>query len=222
MARTVPARHGESGRTGRMSYEEFLAWLDEDTLAEWVDGAVEMASPASRRHQNVVKFLATPLSFYADVHRLRSVILAPFQMKLARSGREPDLLFVASAHRDRIKETYLDGAADLVIEVVSPESAGRDRGDKFYEYREAGIPEHWPIDLQLDQAELYQLDAQGRYQTVPPGANGVYRSKMARGFWINTQWLWLRSPPDTVEALLQIDRDAYAAYLRERLRQAGV
>ncbi len=41
----------------RMSYEEFLAWADEDTLAEWVDGEVVMTSPASKRHQMIVSFL---------------------------------------------------------------------------------------------------------------------------------------------------------------------
>ena len=35
---------------GKISYEEFLDWCDEDTLAEWVDGEIIMTSPASERH----------------------------------------------------------------------------------------------------------------------------------------------------------------------------
>src|SRR5260370_42665814 len=105
-------------------------------------------------------------------------------MKLERSGREPDVLFVAKAHLGRLKPTYLDGPADLVVEAVSPESAGRDRGDKFYEYRKAGVPEYWLLDHALEQAEFYQLDKAKRYQLIPADANGIYRSKVGPGFWL--------------------------------------
>ena len=204
-----------------MTYEEFLVWADEDTLAEWVDGAVIMASPASRRHQDIVKFLLITMSLYADVHTLGAVMEPPFQMKLAESGREPDVLFVAKEHLGRLHETYLDGPADLAVEVVSPESAGRDRGDKFYEYRAAGIPEYWLIDPQLEQAEFYQLDAEGRYQTVTLDADGIYHSRALPGFWLRVAWLWQDPPPDVVRTLLEIAPEAYGRYLREQLRQAG-
>lgn len=76
----------------RMTYQEFLDWADEDTRAEWVDGRVVfIPSPASIRHQYVAQFLTSVLSIYADVFQLRSVIAAPFQMRLASSGREPDV-----------------------------------------------------------------------------------------------------------------------------------
>lgn len=58
--------------------------------------------------------------------------------------------FVASEHLDRLKETYLDGPADLVVGIVSPDSVGRDRGEKFYEYAQGGVPEYWLIDPQLE------------------------------------------------------------------------
>ncbi len=206
---------------GRMTYEEFLAWTDEDTLAEWVDGEVVMNSPANRRHQQTMQFLEHLLTPYASVHDLGTIMLPPFQMKLEDSGREPDLLFVSKEHLGRMKETYIEGPADLVVEIVSPESAGRDRGDKFYEYRAAGIPEYWLIDPQLEQAEFYQLDGQGRYQLMPPDAQGIYHSRVLPGFWLRVDWLWQDPLPDAVRTLLQIDRAAYAAYLREQLRRAG-
>ncbi len=202
-----------------VSYEEFLDWADEDTLAEWVDGAIVMTSPASRQHQKIVNFLVALLSTFSSLHSLGEVIDGPFQMKLGRSGREPDVLFIAQGHLDRFKPTYLDGPADLVIEVVSPESAGRDRGDKFYEYREAGIPEYWLIDPLLQQAEFYQLDTAGLYQSVAVDAEGIYRSRALPGFWLRVAWLWKDPLPDATQALLTIDREAYTRYLQERLQQ---
>ncbi|MGH2411546.1 MAG: Uma2 family endonuclease [Chloroflexota bacterium] len=49
-----------------MTYDEFLDWADEDTLAEWVDGKVIMTSPANRRHQELVGFLYGLLDVYAN------------------------------------------------------------------------------------------------------------------------------------------------------------
>jgi Uma2 family endonuclease len=161
------------------------------------------------------------LSRFVDVHQLGRIYDAPFQMKLAHSGRESDVLFVAAQRLDRLKETYLDGPADLVIEIISPESVGRDRGDKFEEYREAGIPEYWLIDPRLDQTNFYQLDSTGRSQDMVPDANGVYTSKALPGFWLRVDWLWQDPLPDPTAALLELDRAAYATYLREQLRQAG-
>ena len=185
----------------KMTYEEFLAWADEDTLAEWVNGEVVMYSPASQQHQNLVDFLTSVLRVFVEQNRLGVVLSAPFQMKLEQ-GREPDLLFVAKEHLERLKETYLDGPADLVVEIVSPESVGRDRGEKFYEYEQAGIPEYWLIDPLREQAEFYQLGAQGRYRLVTP-EEGTYRSVVVPGFCLRVAWLW--QPLPILEALQELE-----------------
>lgn len=207
--------------TVRLTYDEFLNWLDEDTLAEWVDGVIVMTSPASLRHQIIANFLAELLGAYVRLHALGRVVSAPFQMKVGQSGREPDVLFVANAHLDRFQPTLLDGPADLVVEIVSPESAGRDRGDKFYEYEAAGIPEYWLIDPRTERAEFYQLNARGAYQLVAPGADGVYHASAAPGFWLREAWLWEDPAPAIEDALLDIAGDAYARQMIERLRQRG-
>jgi hypothetical protein len=94
----------------RRSYEEFLAWADEDTLAEWVDGEMILTSPASLRHQGISRFLAQIDGVYVEEHDLGALIVPPFQMRLASSGREPDLLFVAAEHLHRPRDTFLDHA----------------------------------------------------------------------------------------------------------------
>jgi Uma2 family endonuclease len=187
----------------KMTYAEFLAWA-EDTRAEWVDGEVIMASPASRKHQIVVGFLYEILQPYVQSHGLGQVLLPPFQMKLER-GREPDLLFVTAEHLDRLQETYLDGPADLVVEIVSPESVGRDRGEKFYEYERGGVAEYWLIDPQTRRAEFYQLDSESRYQLVLPDGAGVYRSSVLPGFWLQVKWLWQEPLPHVLSVWRELN-----------------
>lgn len=183
----------------KISYEEFLEWADEDTLAEWVDGAIVMTSPASFENQELVNFLVSTMRTFVESRQLGIVLSAPFQMKLQRSGREPDVLFLRNEHRDRLKPTYLDGPADLVIEVVSPESVSRDRGEKFVEYEQASIPEYWLIDPLRRVAECYRLDDNGRYQTLLSGESGVFHSTVVPGFWVRLEWFW--QPPLVLDAL---------------------
>ena len=187
----------------KMTYEEFLAWADEDTLAEWVDGEVVMYSPANDRHQDISGFLESVLRSFVEVRQLGIVRSAPFQMKLAQSGREPDLLFVAQANLGRLKETYLDGPADLVVEIVSPESAGRDRGEKFYEYARGGVPEYWLIDPQTEWAEFYRLE-EGHYRLVFSGKEGQYHALMLPDFWLRVEWLWQEPLPSPIRTLAEI------------------
>jgi Uma2 family endonuclease len=191
-------------RPRKMTYDEFLVRADEDTLAEWVNGEVVMYSPASGQHQDISFFLAQIIDFHVKSKQLGKVRLPPFQMKLAQSGREPDLIFVATGHLDRLKPTYLDGPADLVVEITSTESLARDRGEKFYEYEQARIPEYWLIDPTRERAEFYRLDAQGRYDLIPPDADGIYRSPVLSGFWFRVDWLWSLPPPSVVLRELQL------------------
>src|SRR5579859_3787627 len=126
-----------------ITYEAFMEWLDEDLRAEWVDGEIVVASPANLDHQNLTGFLYAALLWYTNASGVGgTVLVAPFQMKLAHVGREPDVIYVAPEHLDRFHPTYLDGPADLVVEIVSPESVTRDRVEKLREYQEAGVQEY--------------------------------------------------------------------------------
>ena len=119
-------------------------------------------------------------------------------------GPEPDLIFVANQHFDRVKNTYFDGPTDLVIEITSPESLARDRGDKFVEYEAAGIPEYWLIDPDRNGPEFYQLGTDGRYRPATIGPDGIYVSPALGGFRLQPAWLWADPLPDPVDALRSI------------------
>jgi len=185
-----------------MTYEEFLEWAD-GIRAEWVDGEVIVMSPASEPHQDLGGFLSSLLRHFVEAYGLGRILIPPFQMKLSSrpSGREPDLLFISKDKLDRLKRTYLDGPADLVVEIVSPDSQARDRGDKFYEYEEAGVLEYWILDQTRKRAEFYQL-GDGTFKLIDPDENGVYRSKVLEGLWLKVDWLW-QDPLPTLMSVLK-------------------
>lgn len=191
MAQQVLAQPARPLPQGKISYEQFLEWLDEDTWAEWVDGEVELMSPVSMEHADTFVFLLTVLKLYVSARRLGVVYTEPFQMKTGTNlpGRSPDILFVSKENRHRFKPTYLDGPADLVVEIISPESEQRDRVQKFSEYEQGGVREYWLIDPEKRLAEFYVLE-EGKYVLRMKGERGVYRSTVLEGFWLRIEWLW--------------------------------
>jgi len=194
MATLVQATSARPLPEGKISYEQFLQWLDEDTWAEWVDGEVVLMSPVSDEHQTLVNYLTTLFVTYTLQTSAGTVLTEPYQMKGAAHlpGRSPDILFVSRARQHLIQRHFLNGAADLVVEVISPESRARDRGEKFYEYEQAGVREYWLIDPDRKQVEFYVLSEQGFYQPAFVGHEGEYRSTAIEGFWLRVEWLWER------------------------------
>jgi Uma2 family endonuclease len=189
-----------------VSFEEFLAWAPETARVEWVDGEIIVMAPVGLPHVELNVFLTALLHEYIEANNLGALLTAPFLMRLASrpSGREPDLLFVAGDHLDRIQPTYLDGPADIAVEIVSPDSVSRDRGDKFAEYEAAGVREYWLIDPERQEALFYALGPAGRYQRVSTDAGGIFRSTVLPGFWLCVDWLWQRPLPKLAEVRRQL------------------
>jgi Uma2 family endonuclease len=192
----------------RMTYEEFQAWAGEDTHAEWVNGEVIVQMPTKEAHQNVVKFLLVLLDLFVRLFKLGQVQIAPFEMRAVPGGsaREPDLMFVAAEHLDRLSNDRLAGPADLVVEVISDDSVYRDRVDKFDEYEAAGVREYWMIDPRPDRrrADLWVLDERGRYRAGDVSREGVYRSTVLPGLWLRVEWLLADTLPDPLATLAQV------------------
>ncbi|MBI4664063.1 MAG: Uma2 family endonuclease [Verrucomicrobia bacterium] len=186
-----------------LTFDEFLEWADEDTHAEWVNGKVVFMSPVSREHARVKKFLVKLLDYFVELHALGEIYDEPFQMKTGTNlpGRSPDIIFVAHENLGRLKDNYLDGPADLAVEVISPESRGRDRGEKFYEYEEGGVKEYWLIDPPRMQAEFHQLGPDRYFHLMALEPDGRFRSAVVPGFSMKVGWLWQRPLPTLPQVL---------------------
>ena len=204
-----------------MSYEDFLRLVDEDAHAEWVDGEVIIFMPPSARHQILAFWLSRVIATYADFFDLGMVLPAPFEMRARPGGsaREPDILFVAWEHLDRLTPQRLIGPADLVVEVISPESVRRDQVEKRREYAAVGVTEYWLIDPRPSVTPLviYRLGEAGDYLPVAPDAAGHYASGVLPGFWLDPAWLRQERLPQPLAIMQQIAPDA----LRAALDQSG-
>jgi Uma2 family endonuclease len=191
-----------------LPFEAFLQQYD-DAHAEWVNGEVIAKVPVSVVHQRSSRFLYTLINAWVDYHQLGEVHHPPLLVKLPlpdnrEVAREPDIVVILNGNLGRFAEQYFDGAPDLIVEITSPASRHIDRTVKYEEYETAGAPEYWLIDPDRQYAEFYQRDEAGLYRVAFSGSEGVYRSRVLEGFWLQVEWLWTRPP------------------LREVLKQLGV
>ena len=187
-------------RKKKISFEEFLTKFD-GKHAEWIDGEVIEFMSASYKHQDLSDFLGAVLRVFVEEKDLGIIVTAPMTIRLSDRGREPDLFFVAKNRLDSLKKNYFDGAPDLIIEIISPESRGRDRGDKFYEYEIAGVREYWIIDYEREKVEFYNLEKDGFFQMVYADENNIFHSQVLSNLRLNVAWLWQEKLPNLLQVM---------------------
>jgi Uma2 family endonuclease len=175
----------------RLSYAEFLKLPSGNQHIEWVNGEVVVLSAVTPVHERVSELVHSAIATYSQAENTGTVRRRPFQMKAGPGlpGRSPDVIFVAAENAGRLREAFLDGPADLVVEVMSEQSARIDCGEKYGEYQRAGVGEYWLIDPQKQQAEFYQLGPDGYFEKVQL-SDGVYHSKALKGFQLRESSLW--------------------------------
>lgn len=187
-----------------ISFEEFLKKYD-GQHAEWVLGKVEVQVSNNIVHQKILGFLYALLNTFLSFKPVGQIVLAGYSMKIGddKPAREPDLMIVLNEHAHQLQITYLDGPADIAVEVVSPESAERDYGAKFVEYEAAKVREYWRFDPQRQLADIYVLTEmldEGvkafRYHRTQIDESGRLVSSVLPGFSLDSTILWRDPLPD--------------------------
>ena len=153
---------------GCWSDDDYL-WLTDHTrrLVELTDGYLEILPMPSRGHQRILAFLYS--AFHAFLGPAGGeVLFAPLRLRVRRGKfREPDLLLVRDSRDARSGERFWTGA-DVVVEVVSPDSPERDLVHKRDDYAEAAIPEYWIVDPGMKTVTILTLEHGGYVE------HGVY------------------------------------------------
>lgn len=167
--------------------------------------AAKTQAVVTGRHQDTRLFVAVMLKTFVEMTDAGLVREAPFRLQLVdASVFEPDIVFVANSNFDRVRDTHVEGAADMIIEVLSQESTALDRGEKFVAYEAAGVREYWMLDPLRELVNLYLLGPDGRFDEARPDTAGRLRSRVLKGFMLDTNLLWRKLLPTTVESVEMI------------------
>lgn len=168
----TPANHVPGPRQGHWTYSHYAALPEDGERYEIVDGVLYMAPSPNRWHQDAVLMISHYLLTHVKLKGLGQVFVAPFDVELASNNVvQPDIIVVLNAGQEKVKDTRIIGAPDLVVEVASPATATYDRRVKYDAYAQAGIPEYWIADPAAKTVEVLVLEA-GVYHS-----QGVFRGK---------------------------------------------
>jgi Uma2 family endonuclease len=188
-----------------MTEDEFVRWSGDEHHGEWVDGEVIVMSPDSIKNLEIAGFLTPIFDAFANSKSLGRVFSQRAQLRFAslRRRREPDIVFVSKHHEAIIKTNHVEGAPDLIVEIVSAESTARDYREKYNEYETAGVREYWIVDPLRKQVEVHALGRNKRYAQIQE-KNGAIHSLVLPGLYIKPDWLWQSPLPSWLGILREL------------------
>jgi Uma2 family endonuclease len=151
----------------RLTVAEFRAmeFDDDDTFFyELLEGNIVRKSAPSASHQRVARNIFRALDVHVLANNLGEVLFAPIDVFLDDENVvQPDVLFIAAAEQHIVTTDGVQGAPNLIVEIISPSSMKRDRGGKMRVYEHCGVGEYWLVDIRTRSVEVYvNTDVGGR------------------------------------------------------------
>jgi len=179
-------------RQGEWTYEDWLQLPNDGWKYEIIDGVLYMSPPPLIRHQGISMRLSSSLHFYASQHKLGIVLTAPCGVRLPgqQVPVEPDILFIKQANLQIIEERYVEGAPDLIVEILSPSNANYDLETKFNLYQAAGVAEYWVVNGWEQTVTIHQLGETDYQAPNVYGLGAVATSTALHGFQIAVETIF--------------------------------
>ena len=174
-----------------LTYEDYCALPDDGRRYEILEGELSVTPSPSRSHQEFAANLLVVLKQFVTAHGLGTVFMAPFDVILEKTSVVvPDLCFVGRERLEVVTERAVEGAPDLIVEILSPGTARRDRGEKAQLYARHGVRHYWLADPDARVLETLELDA-GRYrETARLTGDARFTPTLFPGLEISLSSLW--------------------------------
>jgi len=174
----------------RYTYADYQQ-LPEGAPYELIHGHLLMSSSPTVGHQRLVLELCCLLDEYLQVQSEGEVVPGPLDVHLADDTVvQPDVLYVSPDRADRIGEQEINGAPDLVMEVVSPSTSHRDVFDKKRLYEKHGVREYWIVDPDSATVEVHALTDESYTLHQRCVETGTAASALLDGFAIDLATLF--------------------------------
>ena len=149
-------------RSIKFTYEDYLHF-PEDKRYEIIDGEIYMVPSPGEAHQDVCANLAFVLRVFVKENALGKVYFAPLDVVFSETDVvQPDIMFISKERLNIITERNIQGAPDLIVEIISPSSDEyKDRVIKRKLYSKYGVKEYWLVDLEKKEVEVMSLKESG-------------------------------------------------------------
>ena len=151
----------------QITWQDVQQLPDDGHRHEAIGGELYVTPAPSFRHQRISQKLEQALLHLLETPGHGLVVHAPIGVEFpaTEEGVQPDIVFVSQARRELITDKGIRGAPDLVIEILSPTTAGRDRGVKLKLYKQHGVEQYWIVDPDADAVEVWNFDDEPAFQS---------------------------------------------------------
>jgi Uma2 family endonuclease len=175
------------------TYEDLQKMPDDGRRYELIGGVIVVSPSPNQAHQELAWRLSVEIQAVVRANNLGRAYFAPFDVRISpHDVVQPDLLFVSRDRLGIMRDNYVDGAPDLVVEILSPSTRTRDEGEKLALYAAAGVREYWLVDPQDKTFRALALDAD-RYQLIT-AEGSVVGSRVLEGLKIDVSALFADLP----------------------------
>jgi Uma2 family endonuclease len=164
---------------------------DDGKRYEVIDGDLYVSPPPVPEHQGAAVVLTGYLQPFIRDRNLGRLYTAPIGVTLDdENGVQPDLVFISRERLDIVGRRGIEGAPDLVVEVLSPSTRSRDRGVKQRRYAAAGVRYYWIVDPRTRTLDELRLGGEGYERIGTSGPGAVFRPELFPGLEISIDELW--------------------------------
>jgi len=126
------------------TYEDYLNLPDNGKRYEIINGELYMVPAPTLGHQDTIGEFHLTMGLFLRTNPIGKIYLAPTDIIFSEIDvLQPDLIFVSKEKFDILTRENIQGAPDLVIEVLSPGTEKRDRTIKLKAYSKFGVQEYW-------------------------------------------------------------------------------
>ena len=177
----------------KLTYEDYLLFPEDGNRHEILDGEHTMTPAPNTRHQRLIRRLLMMLTPFVEEHRLGEVFCASYDVVLSEETIvQPDLMFVATTNMAMITPQNIQGAPDLLVEILSPATRKKDEGTKRKLYERFHVQEYWIVDPELELLKYYRYDAEAFQQAVELSVDGhaTFSTPLLPGFSLSLQDLF--------------------------------
>jgi Uma2 family endonuclease len=174
-----------------LTYRDYAALPDDGRRYELYEGEIEVTPSPSTRHQAVSRNLVMLLGAYLKENNRGVLFHAPVDLILSDTTvLQPDLLVVVRGRENIISQRGIEGPPDLVVEVLSPSTAARDRAGKAQLYARYGVRHYWLVDPDARRIECLELEGAAYAQRRSLDGDGVLESGLFAGLPIKGAMIW--------------------------------
>ena len=164
--------------------------LPEGAPYQLINGKLHYMPSPTEKYQRTQSLIHFYLFDFIDSNDLGKLYTAPLDVYFDDDNvYQPDLMFISNK-RSNIIETFIKGAPDLVIEILSRGTAKVDREDKLKKYGETNVLEYWIVDPEKKAIELYSNDGKELKKEATYEYDSNLKSKVLAGFSINTKQIF--------------------------------